>query len=202
MNNGSSFLKLIATVILLTSSAVHAQSPPMTIKGIVKAVTDTSVTVAVAGTKDEAVMKLAPNWLLVESAPGKLTDIKSGSMIGTTNLDVEGGGRSTEVHIFAPGMDARAGQFEMDAKTGTKMTNGEVGTVTEASGGPELDISFPGGTRHVKVPPTASITTVKQLDRAQLKVGYVVSVSAVQLADDSLMARFISTGPNGSAPPM
>jgi hypothetical protein len=88
----------------------------------------------------------------------------------------------------------------MDSKTGSRMTNGTVGKVVSSANGRELDVSFPGGTRHVQVPADALITSVTPADRTLLKPGISVSIAAFQEPGKPPLGRFVSTGPNGAPP--
>jgi hypothetical protein len=190
--------RLTVLAMAAASGAAVAQSPPQMVKGKVVAVDATSVTVATDSGNTK--IMLAPDWAISVSAPITIDQIQPGSKIGTTNVDVPGGGKAVEVHVFPPGVPAFEGQRTMDAKTGSKMTNGTVGNVVSSANGRELDVSFPGGTRHVQVPANAQITSTAPADRSMLKTGISVTVSVMQEEGKPAMARFVMTGPGGSPP--
>lgn len=85
-------------------------------------------------------------------------------------------------------------------QSATRMTNGGVKAVKAGGAGLELDVTFPGGVRHVVVPPGALITSFTPTDRSKLQPGITVAVNAVPGPDGKPVARFLSTGPNGGPP--
>jgi hypothetical protein len=210
----------IALLTALGSGVGTAQQPPQIIKGKVAAVSPTDITIDSQGAN--IVVGVTPATTLFISAPTTIAAIKPGSFIGTTNVDTTDGGNAVEIHVFPPGAKFGEGERVMDTSTATRMTNGTIqsatpmqssvpktttrmtnGTVSQASNNStslDLLVTFPGGTRKVHVASNAVLTSIEPVDRSQLKVGYIVSVNAFSAADGKLMARFISTGPNGTAP--
>jgi hypothetical protein len=191
-------LSFLGVICLLALGQAAVAQVPQNVKGRVAAIKGDTVTVTTAS--GDVTVVLAPDWSISVSAPIAIGQIKPGSFIGTTNVNVPGGGRSTEIHVFPPGAKAFAGQRMLDAGSGSMMTNGTVGKVVASANGRELDISFPGGMRHVMVPPIALITSVTPVDRAQFKPGIVVSIAVFTEPGQPLLGRFVSTGPGGSAP--
>lgn len=165
---------------------------------------------------------LAPDWMLAEVAPTTLASIKTGSFVGTTNMDqADGGGVASEVHIFPPGSRLNEGQRVLEGTTRmtngtvsastrmtngtvtsqTRMSNGQVSEVKANSGETILELSFAGGTRRVRVPADALITSFTPADKALLKPGFMISTRLVPGANGATAsARFVTTGPNGTAP--
>src|SRR5665213_1306579 len=149
---------LKATVVVLTlfgAAAVRAQGMPQMIRieGKVAAISASQIVL----TKDDgttATIPLLPNWAVMVSKPISVDQIQPGSYLGTTNYaKPDGTGTSLEVHAFPPGLKGPGVDFVMDAKAGTTMTNGVVGTVVKSSAGRVLTVDYGHGVRTITVPP-------------------------------------------------
>lgn len=178
-----------------------AEAQSSRVRGTVESVTADVLTLRDA--QGAAVqMRLAPEWRVSVVAPIGVEAIQPGSFIGTTNVvQPDGSGRSVEVHVFPPGMKPGEGDRVMDEATGTKMTNGTVGQVVQAAGGSELDVAYPGGQRHIVVPPDVPIMSMMPGERDLVKPGTPVVVVTMAGADGVKMARFVMVGINGATPP-
>lgn len=171
------------------------------VHGAVETVTADGLTVRDAqGTSVQ--LQLAPDWRVSVVAPISVDAIQPGSFIGTTNVVQPGGsGRSIEVHVFPPGVKPGEGDRVMDEATGTKMTNGTVGQIVRAAGGSELDVAYPGGQRHIVVPPDVPIMSMMPGERDLVKPGTPVVVVTVAGPDGGTVARFVMVGIDGATPP-
>lgn len=190
-------LGLLAALVFL--GPAEAQSSR--VRGTVESVTADVLTLRDA--QGAAVqMQLAPEWRVSVVAPIGVEAIQPGSFIGTTNVvQPDGSGRSVEVHVFPPGMKPGEGDRVMDEATGTKMTNGTVGQVVQAAGGSELDVAYPGGQRHIVVPPDVPIMSMMPGGRDLVKPGTPVVVVTMAGPDGGTVARFVMVGVNGATPP-
>lgn len=179
----------------------QAQAQSSRVRGTVETVTADSLTVRDAqGTAIQ--MELAPNWRVSVVAPIGVDAIQPGSFIGTTNVvQPDGSGRSVEVHVFPPSMKPGEGDRVMDGATGTKMTNGTVGQVVRVADGSELDVTYPGGQRHIVVPPDVPIMSMMPGERDLVQPGTPVVVVTVAGTDGARVARFVMVGINGATPP-
>ena len=176
---------LKATVVVLTlfgAAAVRAQGmPQMTrIEGKVAAISASQIVL----TKDDgttATIPLLPNWAVMVSKPISVDQIQPGSYLGTTNYaKPDGTGTSLEVHAFPPGLKGPGVDFVMDAKAGTTMTNGVVGTVVKSSAGRVLTVDYGHGVRTITVPPGVPIVMNAPGDRSTIAVGEAVMVANVK----------------------
>lgn len=179
----------------------EAEAQSSRVRGTVEAITADGLTVR--DSQGAAVsMQLAPDWRVSVVAPIGVDAIQPGSFIGTTNVvQPDGSGRSVEVHVFPPGMKPGEGDRVMDEATGTKMTNGTVGQVVRAGGGSELDVAYPGGQRHIVVPPDVPIMSMMPGQRDLVKPGTPAVVVTMAGADGVKVARFVVVGINGATPP-
>ena len=190
----------------LSATAALAQPPaappaPTVVRGVVSALTDSSVTVktdkgpqtvALTATRSVAVMK-----------PVAIDAIPPGSFIGTAEMPkADGTGRSLEVHVFPPGVKMGEGHYGWDLKPGSMMTNGTVGSVIAGKkGSRELDVSYSYGQRHITVPANVPVVQIAPGKREMVKVGTPVFM-VVQKGPGGMIAGSISVGENGAKPAM
>jgi hypothetical protein len=184
----------VVVLTLFGAAAVRAQGmPQMTrIEGKVAAISASQIVL----TKDDgttATIPLLPNWAVMVSKPISVDQIQPGSYLGTTNYaKPDGTGTSLEVHAFPPGLKGPGVDFVMDAKAGTTMTNGVVGTVVKSSAGRVLTVDYGHGVRTITVPPGVPIVMNAPGDRSTIAVGEAVMVANVKRPTGE--AQFITVG--------
>lgn len=205
-----------SALLVAAASATIAQPAPVPLRGAVATVAGDVVTLEDKGAK--TTIQMRPGWALIVREKTTLDKIKPGSFIGTTNVDVAGGGRATEVHIFPPGMKLGEGQRVMDAggqtrmtnatvtsttrmtnatvKTATRMTNAGVTGVAKTSGGAIIELAFPGGTRRVQITPQTELTEMRRLPKSAVKPGMSVMALAFKGADGKLQAGDLMAAPS------
>lgn len=181
---------------LAQGAPVGAAAPPAPVRvaGAVTAVDNSGLTVKAAdGT--ETRLGVGPDLSLVTTHVVDRETIKPGSFVATTNLNqADGTGRSTELRVFEPGVRLGEGSRPM-AQPGTTMTNATVTKVTKTAAGHEIDVAFPGGTRHILLPPDVPVIASVPVDPAALKVGATVTALAVRGPDGALRANRITVNP-------
>ena len=168
------------------ASAVLAQAPPAFTRyaGTVTAVAADHLTIK---DKDGQVsdVPLARTWTAVGTHPVDIEAIKPGSFVATANTDIDADtGKSIEVRVFEPGNTLGEGSRPM-AQPHTTMTNATVQTVTKGAQGRELVVSYPGGTRHIIVPPDVQVIGNFPIDRDSIKPGDEISAFGVK-GDDGV----------------
>lgn len=147
-------------------------------------------------------VKLAPDWTVSVTKPIQVSEIKSGSFIGTAEMpQKDGTGRALEVHVFPPGVKIGEGHYDWGLKKGSKMTNGTVGKIAATPKGRALQVSYPTGNRSITVPPNVPVVQIVPGTRAMAKVGTRVFIGAMPTAG-GLVSNSVQVGVNGSAPPM
>ncbi|MHB8528980.1 MAG: hypothetical protein ACYC8V_05635 [Caulobacteraceae bacterium] len=196
-------LKIILAVTALSVAApAAAQAPQPHVRGKVVSLAGDVLTVRPAHGAPERI-KLAADWAVVVMKPVNVATIQPGSFIGTTEFErPDGTGRSLEVHVFPPGVKMGEGHYPWDLKPRSMMTNGTVGKVTASGKGRMLDVAYPGGERHILVPPNVPVVTITPGERTMLVKGVAVFIAPAKLADGSLGANRVLMGQNGAAPPM
>ena len=193
---------LLGAALMTAGMPAAAQDATQHVRGKVATLTaDTLVVKLKSGTP--ITVQLAPTWRVAAMKTVGMDAIKSGSFIGTTTIErPDGTGRSLEVHVFPPGVKMGAGHYPWDLKPGSMMTNGDVGKVVTGPKGNTIEVSYPGGTHTVLVPPSAKIVETGAGDRAMVKPGVSVFLIAAKQADGTLAADTVLVGENGAPPPM
>lgn len=201
-----------AALLPLGAIAAHAQTSPAAapaapqrptlIRGKVTSLEGNVLTIA---TREGgvAVVKLTPDWAVAEVKPVSPDAIQKGSFIGTTEVDKpDGTGVSLEVHVFPPGVKMGEGHYPWDLKPGSNMTNGTIDNVVAGVSGRTVDVSYPGGVRHVEIPADIPIVQFGLGDKALVKPGAGVFIGAMKQADGTYITNRVTTGANGVNPPM
>ena len=128
---------------------------------------------------------LSPTWTAVATRPVDIEAIKPGSFVATANTNIDATtGKSIELRIFEPGNKGGEGSNPM-AQPNTTMTNATVQTVSKGAQGRELVVAYPGGTRHIIVPPDVQVIGNFPIDRDSIKPGDEVSAFGVK-GDDGV----------------
>ena len=193
---------LLGAAAIIAGMSAAAQDAPQHVRGKVATLTaDTLVVKLKSGTP--ITVKLAPTWRVAAMKTVTMAAIQPGSFIGTTTIErPDGTGRSLEVHVFPPGVKMGAGHYPWDLRPGSMMTNGDVGKVVTGPKGDTIEVSYPGGTHTVLVPPSAKIVETGTGDRTMVKPGVSVFLIAAKQADGNLAADTVLVGENGAPPPM
>ena len=200
---------------LASGALVQAAEPqPDLVAGKVESVTASELTISSQGLKVS--FHLTPQTEVMVSRAGKLSDIKPGSFLGTTNTATgAASGDSTEVHIFPPGVKMGEGDRPMGgpqastrmtngtvsstgkgpATGGTRMTNGSVGAVAKASSSVTMDVAYAGGHRKVVVTSSTPIVVLTSIKATKLTPGSNVLVGAVPGPDKERTASFVNVQP-------
>jgi hypothetical protein len=195
-------LVLGATLLAASPAAVAQETQPEHVRGVVTTLTENSAVVKLkSGTL--ITLKLAPTWHVAALKTVDMSAITPGSFIGTTTIEKKDGtGRSLEVHVFPPGVKMGAGHYDWDLRPHSMLTNGDVGKVVSGAKGDTIEVSYPGGTHTVVVPPSAKIVEMGAGDRAMIKPGVHVFTVAAKQADGTLTTDTLVVGEKGAPPPM
>ena len=174
-----------APVLALAQPAANGARPAFTrYAGTVTAVAADHLTIKDKDGKTSD-MPLSPTWTAVATRPVDIEAIKPGSFVATANTNIDADhGKSIELRIFEPGNKGGEGSFPMQ-QPNTTMTNATVQTVTKGAQGRELVVAYPGGTRHIIVPPDVQVIGNFPIDRDTIKAGDEISAFGVK-GDDGV----------------
>lgn len=190
-------LTLIAAV-AFSGTAFAQDAPPgpppglEPVSGTITALDSSSVTLK-GDNGTEIKISIGPNPTLLTSRRIDHDSIQPGSVVTTANQDQpDGTGRALEMRFFGPGSRPYdQGQRAVPGRPGLTVTGGSVTKVTKTAAGHELDIAFPGGTRHVLVPTDTPVTGLYGVDPAELKVGASINGMAARGPDGVLRAPML-----------
>jgi hypothetical protein len=174
-----------APVLALAQPTAPARPPAFTrYAGTVTAVAADHLTIKAQDGQTSNV-PLSPTWTAVATRPVDIEAIKPGSFVATANTNIDATtGKSIELRIFEPGNKGGEGSFPMQ-QPNTTMTNATVQTVTKGAQGRELVVAYPGGTRHIIVPPDVQVIGNFPIDRDSIKPGDEISAFGVK-GDDGV----------------
>ena len=193
----------VALSLQVFAGPASAQAPaPAHVRGQVVSLSAAAVVVKGRDGRTQSIA-LTPSWAVTLAKPVGAGAIQPGGFIGVTEVEKPGGAaRVLEAHIFPPGVRVGEGRHDWDLKPNSMMTDGTVGKAAAGPKGQELDITYPGGVRHVVVPETAPVVQMGPGDRTMIKPGAHVFILLGQAPSGGLIASTLVTGVGGAAPPM
>src|SRR5215510_8725737 len=180
-----------------------AQEPPVRVRGTIERV-DGDVYVVKSRSGAELKVKLADNATIVALIKASLADIKQGAYVGVSGMpQADGSQRALEVHIFPESMRGVGdGHRGWDLQPSSTMTNGNVEQTAASSDGQVLTLKYKDGEKKIVVPADIPIVVYTPGDKAELKPGAAIFISAAaKQADGTLQAPRVNVG-RGVAPPM
>lgn len=198
-------IRSLLAVIVASCLALPAlgQQQATRVRGNIVTVDASSMTVT-ARDGQQVKLGLTPETGVAAVKALDLQAIQPGSYIGTAAKPAADGGlEAIEVVVFPEAARGTGeGQFPWDLVPGSSMTNGTVNGVVEVAKGRTLDVMFKGQKASITVPPSAPVVTFGPAERADLKPGLPVFVTARPAANGTMTAARIVVGRDGVAPPM
>jgi len=134
-----------------------------------------------------------------------VADIKPGMYVGATGMPLpDGSQRAIEVHIFPEAMRGTGdGHRPWDLAPQATMTNANVEQTVAGNDGHTLTMKYKDGEKKLVVTPETVVVTYAPGDRAELKPGTGVFISAAKkMPDGTLQTPRINYGRDGLMPPM
>jgi hypothetical protein len=182
---------------------VFAQDAPRRIRGEIVAIEGLRLDVRERSGAELAI-ELDPNYAVTAIVRLDISAIKPGSYVGTASMpQADGTQRSLEVLVFPEsGRGSGEGHYPWDLQPGSMMTNATVAAIVDVDHGLRMTLTYKDGEKVVIVPADVPIVTFGPGDRAMLKPGAHVIISATRRPDGSLTAARISVGKDGLVPPM
>jgi hypothetical protein len=216
-NQGSEEMRKFLAVglaVALSAGIASAQTAPRatTIRGTIDSATPTVIDLTARdGTK--MTIALAPHTVVTELVPAKLSDVKSGSYIGTAAIkEPNGQYRALELQVFPESARGRGlGTHPSNLTKNSTMTNGTVGAMTQTNGTVSntssngdlvLSVNDGSGIKSVLVPSTVPVVTYAPGSFSDLQPGAHVILFAQKDSNGKLITNRVSVGKNGLTPPM
>jgi hypothetical protein len=197
-------LAVIAFVLAgLTTAALAQPAPTTRIRGTIAAIDGPVMTVATReGPKLPITLTEPVSVITVKSLD--LAAIQPGAYVGAA-AETAANGQLNALEVLVLPEAARGsgeGHREWDLKPGSTMTNATVAAATNTGSGVDVDLAYKDGSKKIHVPPGTPIVTVAPAERADLKPGAPVFLTATKNPDGSLSAARVVVGKDGVAPPM
>jgi hypothetical protein len=189
--------------VALIGQALAQTAPPTRIRGTIAAVNGQTLSVnSRDGQKLD--IALADNLTVVTVKKVDLAAVAAGSYIGAaTRTGSDGKLEAIEVLVFPEAMrGAGEGHYAWDLEPGSMMTNGTISGAVAAPVGRELTVAYKGGSVAIHVGTDVPVVTFGPAEKADLKPGAPVFLSAAKNADGHLTAARVTVGKDGVAPPM
>jgi hypothetical protein len=149
-------------------------------------------------------IKLADNYAVTSVVKAGIEAITPNAFVGTATMPQNDGTLSAlEVLVFPEsGRGSGEGHYPWDLQPGSMMTNATVAEVVTMGPSRRMTLRYKDGEKVVVVPASAPIVTFEPGDRAMLKAGAHVLLTAVRQPDSSLTAARVAVGKDGLVPPM
>lgn len=192
-------LALSTAMLALLASGAEAQTA-LRVRGTITGLDGNVLSVKTREGKDLQV-ELTEKAAVATAKATTLADLKAGTYVGVTTRKRDDGTLvALEVHTIPP--TAPEGFMPWDLAPGTMMTNANLTSVAQITGGHELAVQYKDGAQKIVVPPGTPIVTTVAADRSFLKAGETVFFTANVGADGkmSTSAR-IQVSRDGVKPP-
>jgi len=189
------------SVVLICSQAIAQPAQNRRIRGTVESL-DNNVLMVKARDGTDVKIKLADNWAVTSYTKAQISDIKVGSFIGVGGTPQEDGSqKAVSINIFPESARGLGEGFRPwdQAPNGT-MTNANVAEAVAGVDGHALLLKYKDGEKKFIVPPTTPIALFGPGDKAEVKPGAAVAVTAVTKPDGSLESTRVGVGRDGFVP--
>ena len=153
---------------------------------------------------DAVTVKLGENYTVTAVVKIGIDRVTPGAFVGIASMPQPDGTQAAlEVLLFPEARRGSGeGHYPWDLQPGSVMTNATVADVVSVDKGRKLTLKYKDGQQTVFVPAEAPIVTFEPGDRAMLKPGAHVLVTAAKLPDGTLSAGGVAVGKDGLVPPM
>jgi hypothetical protein len=149
-------------------------------------------------------IKLADTYVVTAVAKVGIDAITPNAFVGAASMPQNDGTQTAlEVLVFPEsGRGSGEGHYAWDLQPGSMMTNATVAEVVPAGSSRRMTLRYKDGEKVVTVPASAPIVTFEPGDRAMLKPGAHVLLTAARQPDGTLTAARVAVGKDGLVPPM
>jgi hypothetical protein len=189
------------SLVLICSQAIAQPAHNRRIRGTIESL-DNNVLIVKARDGADVKIKLADNWAVTAYTKAQLSDIKVGTFIGVGGTpQADGSQKAVSINIFPESARGLGEGFRPwdQAPNGT-MTNANVAEAVDSVDGQTLLLKYKDGEKKIIVPPSTPITMFGPGDKAEVKPGAAVAISAVAKPDGSLESARVGVGRDGFAP--
>ena len=190
--------RFVLLALVFVSSLALAQAPQR-IRGTITSLSGDSLMVKTREGRD-VTLQLTPDAQVVTTKKGTMADFKTGSFVGVTSVK-DGNGRlvAQRVHALGPQVPQMHGAW--DSIPNSMMTNANIESSAQVSGGNELTLKWKDGEQKILVTPQTQYFTFVPGTRADLKRGETIFAGARMDNDGKLVAPRVAVSKDGVKPP-
>ena len=189
------------SLVLICSQAMAQPAQSRRIRGTIQSL-DNNILMVKARDGADVKINLADNWAVTAYTKAQLSDIKVGTFIGVGGTpQADGSQKAVSINIFPESARGLGEGFRPwdQAPNGT-MTNANVAEAVAGADGQMLLLKYKDGEKKIVVPPATPIAMFGPGDKAELKPGVAVAISAVAKPDGSLESARVGFGRDGFVP--
>ena len=188
-----------ALLALVFVSSLAVAQAPQRIRGTITSLSGDSLMVKTREGRD-VTLHLPADVQVATPKKGTMADFKTGSFVGVTSVK-DGNGRlvAQRVHALGPQVPQMHGAW--DSIPNSMMTNANIESSAQVSGGNELTLKYKDGEQKILVTPQTEYFTFENGTRADLKPGETIFAGARMDNDGKLVAPRIAVSKDGVRPP-
>lgn len=191
-------MRRLALLILVLFSSLAIAQAPTRVRGTITGVFGDALMIKTADGRDLRLF-LTPDAQIATPKMTTLAEFKPGSYVGVTSLkNSDGRLIARRVHALGPQVPQMHGAW--DSIPDSMMTNANVESIAQVSGGHELVLKYKGGEQKIMVTPTTQYFVFVPGTKDDLKPGAVV-FSGARAEGDKLVASRIAVSKDGVNPP-
>jgi hypothetical protein len=191
-------LTLLSAAFLLASSAALAQAN-VRVRGTITSVDGDMLMVKSRDGRDIR-LHLAPEAQVVTTKKASAAEFKPGSYIGVTSVKGPDGRLvAKRIHALGPQVPQMHGAW--DSLPNSMMTNANLASSAQVSGGNELTLKYKDGEQKILVTPETEYYTFQPGTRADLKPGETVFSGARVDGDGKFTTQRVAVSKDGVKPP-
>jgi hypothetical protein len=189
--------RIALLALTVAGTAALAQTPPTKVRGTIVSL-DGDVLTVKAKDGSEKKVELAKDAQVAVAKKTSLSDIKDGTLVGSTAVKGPDGKLvAREVHTIPP--QATQGHMPWDTEPGATMTNANLRGVAKSSGGEEITLQYKDGEQKIVVPKGTPVLTFEPGDRSALKPGETIFTMARE-QDGKLVTQRVQVSKGGVKP--
>ena len=190
------FLFAVSTLLL---ASLSAQAQMMRVRGTITSLDGDVLAVKTREGKDVKI-QLAPDAQISTAKKVSADEFKPGSYVGVTSVKGPDGKLvAKRVHALGPQVPQMHGAW--DSIPNSMMTNANIASIAQASGGNELTMKNKDGEQKILVTPETEYYTFGPGTRADLKPGAVIFTGARVGDDGKFMTQRVVVSKDGVNPP-
>jgi hypothetical protein len=192
-------MKNLLLLVLLSFCTTLAAQTNVRVRGTITALNGDLLTVKSRDGRDIQ-LNLAPDTQVVTAKATSATEFKPGSFVGVTSVKGPDG-RLVARRVHALGPQVPSGHTAWDSIPNSLMTNANVTSSAQVSGGQELTLKYKDGEQKILVTPQTEYYTFAPGSRADLKPGETIFSGARVGDDGKFSTQRVAVSKDGVKPP-